>query len=233
MTIRNTVAGTIGRFRDSPPDLSGYSSSSGGRVLDVDGSQQSLAGGPATTTGRASAVFEETERVVTAVGSDITIGSETVDRRFGTSWAARGRVVYAGSVREEGGGTFPFTLLSAVAGVMCEHLHFETEAIRQAWEDDGVLSETWLAGTETDDATVMAYGEASLSESADIGLGFERAWEGYVLRGVVYSTGYLAVFEELSDPQFLRFVTEELVPFGFVEEEEAESGQSTLGEAES
>jgi hypothetical protein len=229
MPLPGTIAGTVGRFRTDGATLESFSGDRGTRVLDVDGEQAELGTGAATVTGRASTVIEDTEQLVHVNGTNIDIGREEVTRRIGTEFAARGRVAYAESCVEEGGGTFPFTLLSAVANVRCERLNFDTEALRKAWEDDGTLSDTWLAGSKTNgDSTVMAYGEASEHEPSDIGLGYEKAWEGYILRGVIYQSGFVAVYEDLDPGAFLRFATEEVVPFGFIPEDDDDTRQATF-----
>lgn len=230
MSLPGTIAGTVGRFARDGATLESWTDDYGVRVLDVDGAQTELSAGDRTTvTGRAASPFDDTEPVVRVDGTDISLDTEEVTRRVGAEWAARGRVAFAESTVEEGGGTWPFTLLSAVANVRCERLNFDTDAVRRAWSEDGTLSETWLAGSRDDgDATVMAYGDASDGEASDIGLGFERAWEGFILRGVVYESGYVAVFEDLGSTAFLRFVTAELVPFGFVPDD-GDGEQTTLG----
>lgn len=228
--LPNTVAGTIARFEASGASLESYASQNGVRVLDVDGEQADLTGETTTVTGRASTVIEDTEPFVTVRDTEIDIGREKVDRRIGTAFAVRGRAAFAGSIAGEGAGAFPFTLLSAVSHVKCERLHFDTDAIREAWQDDGTLSETWMAGTKDDDhGTVMAYGEASENAASDIGLGFERGWEGYLLQGVVFASGYVAVYEDLGKSAFLRFVTETLLPHGFVPDDNGDGEQTTLG----
>lgn len=228
MSLPGTVAGTVGRFEADPPALESYADQAGDRVLDVDGTQDGLGDVAGVTFGRAVTRIDDTKSVVRVDGTDVTLDTEEVTRRVGTEWAARGRVVRAGSTVEEGGGAWPFTLLSAVANVRCNRLEFDTDAVRDAWDEDGTLSETWLAGSRDDaDGTVMAYGEASDDEPADIGLGFERAWEGYMLRGVVYRTGFVALYEDLGDTGFLRFVTDELLPHASVPDDDPE--QTTLG----
>lgn len=229
MSLPGTVAGTVGRFEADGVEFESWADEYGDRCLDVDGTQAELGTGAGTVTGRAATRIDDTRPLVTVRGTEIDLGSEEVTRRVGTEWAARGRVVSAESTVEEGGGFWPFTLLSAVSNVRCERLNFDTDAVREAWADDGTLSETWLAGSrDEDDGTVMAYGGASTDEPADIGLGFERAWEGYMLRGVVYATGYVSCYEDLGPAGFLRFVTEELVPHGYVPEDDEPGEQSTL-----
>lgn len=232
MALPKTVAGTIGRFEAPEVTLESFSGLDGERVLDVDGEQVELDGTSATVTGRASTVIEDTEPRVRVHGTDIELDREQVDKRVGTEFAVRGQTAAADTTVEEGGGTFPFTLLSAVGKVKCERLNFDTESIRAAWKEDGSLSDTWMAGSKDDGSgTVMAYGEASEDAKSDIGLGFERSWQGYMLQGVVFASGYVAVYEDLGNTAFLRFVTETLVPHGYVPDDDADDEQQTLGEA--
>lgn len=227
MPMPNTVAGVIGRFREPGAELRSVSTHRGERVLDLDPEQKTLDGDTTPLSGRAATYVSDTEPRVAVSGTNVSIGREEVTKPVGTEFSVRGQTVYATATVEEGGGTFPFTLLSAVGGVRCERLNFDTDAVKRAWEADGTLSDTWLAGSkDSDSGTVMAYGEASqTAENADIGLGFERAWEGYMLRGVVYASGYVGIFEDLPDGSFLRFVEETLLPHGYVPDDNGSDGR--------
>ena len=85
----------------------------------------------------------------------------------------------------------------------------------------------------------MRYGRGALKKDAiqaEIGVGFETPWHGTVVKGVIYNSGYLAIYNPSSwgPMQFAGFVREEIMPVAEVPDVEEDAGeQSTLdGEAE-
>lgn len=75
-----------------------------------------------------------------------------------------------------------------------------------------------------DDGSVsIVYGErAKLADvdSATIGIGFERTFEGSDTRGVVFEGGYVACYRDWPPEKALGFVERELLPYAFEYEPE-------------
>jgi hypothetical protein len=55
--------------------------------------------------------------------------------------------------------------------------------------------------------------DAADDQPATIGLGFTRPWGGSVFEGVVYESGYLALYDCSRPTEFVQFVEDEILPY--------------------
>lgn len=215
-------------------------------AVDVETTQAPLGNdhGP-VQIGTAASRIDDTEREasvgVDGSGDPVALHVESVRTRSEviTEWIAEVSelgLVIPESVHGADSKEYPFPLDLFYARTSREPylLEFDVRAIHRAWEDDNTLGEVWMAGTkeETDEDEVndvdIAYGyEAEqLSDLASIGLGFKRVWQGTVMRGVVYASGYVALYSCENASEFVRFVDGELRPFA--ERVETNDAQATL-----
>ncbi len=108
----------------------------------------------------------------------------------------------------------------------------------QEREDD--LAGIWYAGakevTDSDlepDDVEMGYGadaSTATAREANIGVGFRTSWRGTVVKGTIYRSGYIAIYNDSWGPvQFARFVADAVLPHAEVLEEDDDTEQETLG----
>lgn len=208
-------------------------------ALDVQRTQQSLEDDRPIQSGKAATTVETTHR-------DISVGVNTdgepiaidVDRYEGreqlvTDWVAdvtdTGLIV-AESTDGEGELAFPFDVFWNVTGQQPERLRVNIAALHEEWDRDGVLGDVWMTSADIGGgASIEYHDEADEDARPTIGMGFERPWSGKVMRGVVYESGYCAIYSSSSAPDVVRFLEEELLEFaGIPDDDEPAEEQETL-----
>ena len=233
-------SGTIGLLEDPAGETVGSWTRDGDLpALDVDETQDRLDADPVQTGMAASRVTENRKQIDLTPSGEVAVYSEEAPVRVATEWVAEltgAGVVIAESVTETGDGTmpFPFDLFTARTRRETRRVTVDTAALASAWEDiDDRLRDTWMTAEGDEEETIMRYGNAAHpgdAADADTGVGFEVAWEGTVVKGVVYESGYLAVWRDLRASAFVDFVVDEILPFAEVDDgEDADGEQVTLG----
>lgn len=189
----------------------------------VERTQGTLDGGPPTQTGTVAANVEVTDRdVFVGSGSDgpyIDVTRTEPVETLVSDWIAdvtESGVIIAESVAaDDEAFPFPYDVFSARCGSRCRRQGIDVEALGRQWRADEVLSDVWMAGDRVGDAVNLRYHSTKESDAANvsIGLGFERSYEGSVARGIVYESGYCAVWRDWSPSKFVSFVVDEVFPY--------------------
>lgn len=231
-------AGAIG-ILDEPASepLESWTRNGGLPALDVRDTQPDLDGNSTVQSGVAGGTVTAPETdVEVADNGKIITSSHDARETVHTSWVADvtgAGIVVAESVQGGGEFPFPFDLFYSRVGQPVERVAIDLETIADAWSEDG-LQETWMVGRGDHNGASIDYNASahtSDARRASIGLGFELAWQGQVAKGVLYASGYLAVWEPWTASVFCRFVEEELLPHAYVPEDDDDGPgeQSTLG----
>ncbi|QLH81011.1 hypothetical protein [Halosimplex pelagicum] len=232
------IAGTLARL-DEPADepLDSTFGDGGFPALEVSTTQDSFDDRPVQAGTVAGHVREPTRDVFISEdqSGDKRIVTERDERRetIATDWVAdvtgTGLVV-AESVQGSSPFAFPLDLFAARTDRQPERLVVDVEALHMAWNDAGTLGNVWMRGADGGDgASIDYHQQASADEPATIGFGFSRPWNGTVMQGVVYESGYVAVYNEDRPTAFVRFLEEELLDYAAPEDDDGQ--QATLGEA--
>jgi len=63
------------------------------------------------------------------------------------------------------------------------------------------------------------------------GVGFRYDWSGNIVRGVIYESGYVALYNHFTEEAFGRWLADHVIPYSYSDvEAAAETHQTTLGE---
>lgn len=111
---------------------------------------------------------------------------------------------------------FPFDLIRIQTGVPVETVWIDVAELHSSWRSQNVILEQWNVGQkDRDDNVEIHYHEPAneFSGDANIGLGFSRSWDNMPVRGIVYASGYIALFSVHSASGFVRFVDECILPY--------------------
>ncbi|SEO73057.1 hypothetical protein SAMN05216388_1017131 [Halorientalis persicus] len=231
------IAGSLARFEE-PADDALESQFTNGRypALYVERTQESFDDRP-IQSGKAADTVETIQRKVeigTVAESDKkTLHVERVEDRetLITEWVADPTgtgLIAAESTDGEGPLAFPFDQFYNQGGPV-ERLEVDIPGLFLAWRDDDALGDVWMNGSDPGDgASINYHAKASADRQPTIGLGFERPWNGTVMRGVAFQSGYAAIYSTSSETEFIRFVGDELLPFAYVPDDEDEGEQATL-----
>lgn len=203
-------------------------------ALVVEAAQADL-DGDAVQRGTAAGCVSDTETAVSVAPDGIDAKAIDTSREVATEWLAdvtdAGYVV-AESTFGSGDYPFPFDLFTARTGSYVERAAIDVEAVSRQWRSDDRLYDTWMVGSNPDGTgTSIDYNQAALphkATEASIGLGFEAAYQGTVAKGVVYASGYLAIWEDWPTRQFATFVEGEILPHASTPEDDDDE-QTTLG----
>lgn len=228
------IAGTLARLADPADALLEDYHNGGFRALDVSDTQERL-DGRHVQAGMAAGQVETTLQKVHLDGSDIETSQEEVLETVATEWVAdvtgTGLLVAESTAAEEPY-PFPFDLFATRTGRDVDLLEIDVPRLHATWAGEDALGDVWMTAAGDDDRTAIDYHDAASSASEPtIGLGFKRPWNGTVERGVVYASGYVAVYSTSTASTFVEFVESELLPFASVYTGEDESDQQTLGES--
>lgn len=233
------IAGTIATLEEPASEpLESWHQNGKLPALYVDTTQSQLEGDSIAQAGTAGG------RVNTPsldVGVDIGSGKVWTDRYESpedvtSKWVADvtgAGIVAAESVHGTGEYPFPFDLIMARTGERVERVAFELDEIAAEWERSGNLDKQWMIGSETADGVSIDYHDDAAQgdpSTANVGLGFVLSWQGTVAKGVVYASGYCAVWEDWTAATFCQFVDDELLPHSYVPvDEDEEFTQETFG----
>lgn len=228
-------AGTVGKLTESAPDPLASWSRYDARppTLVVERTQGSLNGdGPAAQTGQAAGRVESRTTDITAgldhdgqpfINVDHQDGVETAVTAWVADVTGSGLVIAESVASDDTVRPFPFDLFTARTGIKCVRQQIDVESLGRTWRNDDVLTDVWMAGDRVGDSVNIRYHSTETSDAANvnIGLGFERTYAGSTYRGIVYESGYLAVWRDCPPGEFLTFVAEEVEPYceRFVPEE--------------
>jgi len=234
------IAGTLAVLEDTAdePLESWFRGKSSLPALEVKKTQSSFDDRPIQSGVAADAVTRETkvpEVTVTIDGepSGITEEPREQGERISTDWVADVTgtgLIAIESVDGDGMLDFPLDLFYNLAGSKPVRQRVDIEALHIAWSDEDSLGDVWLnAADGGDGARIDYHQQADPEQKATIGLGFERPWNGTVMRGVVYESGYCAVYNCSRPTEFVRFVEEELLPF--CDDDDGDAAQQLLGQS--
>jgi len=225
------IAGTLGLL-ESPADEALNSHSGMVGALDVRDTQEYLDGG-VVQSGVAAAQREVTDELVHVTGSDIEVERTETSHWTHTEWVADVQTGFVLAERTAGSDPgFPWGVFRAATGRTVASAAIDTAAFIDAQDDPDV----WFTGADVDgrdDVRMDYHAAASLGSTADapnIGVGFDIPWQGTTMRGIVYASGYVALFEETAGPvQFATFVRDEVLPFAANPEDDDEQQESLPG----
>jgi len=232
------IAGTIALLEGTADDEL-ESKSSGFSTLDV---RETLTYLDHSTVqhGRACAHVDTQHEEVFVDGT--TIETETVSHpeEAYTEWVAD--VTDAGFIVTErtagSDSAFPFDLFEVATGCRLSEARLDPGAFITAQREAENAPDVWFSGskaeTEDDldpDDVDMAYGRDANQAGGNVGVGFRTSWNGRRIKGIMYASGYLAVYSDWVDTTaFAQFVREEVLPH--TETPDGEGGQATLDESE-
>lgn len=233
------IAGTLALL-DSAADDDLDSRSSGFTTLDVREAQEYL-DGATVQHGRACARVESRTEDIYVNGTTIeaeTVGSTT---KVWTEWVAD--VTDAGFlVTERTAGsepTFPFDMFEVTTGVGVARARIDTDAFVEAQRRADNNPKAWFSASKTETAdddrpndVDMGYGRDANAAGGNVGVGFSTAWNGRRIKGIMYASGYLAIYSDwVGTTAFAQFVREEILPHASVPDD-GEVEQETIAEAE-
>lgn len=233
------IAGALARLRDPAAVILESATAKGDLpALEVADSQETFDGGIVQWGTAADRVLEPREDVfVTERDGTVSITSEREKARIevSTDWVAEvsdSGLLVAESTQGDEDTAFPFGLFGAQTGRLPERLNVDVQELRREWEDRDALHNVTMAGDGDAEATSLTYGAAAGPDSpTTIGIGFEAAWDGDIIEGVVWESGYVRTDLDLEE-RFAQFVLEEIWPHCYVpEDEEGSEEQQTLDEA--
>lgn len=216
-------AGTLAQLeRPADDPVQSWCRPDDSRALDVRTTQHGLGDDRPVQHGYAAAEVETTETDVAVLGSDAnpTVDVERRDtrERVATEWTADltgTGVVAAESVHPAEPLPFPFGMFSARTGSDVVPLVVDVAELKDAWESDDRIRSLWLKGEKPapdSDAAALAYNaSADVDGQANIGVGFNLRWSGSVARGVVYESGYLALYSAETETAFMSFIRDEIL----------------------
>lgn len=229
------MAGTLGLLEETVADPVASHGTGGFDTLDVRETQAYL-DGARVQSGAACALVEATTEKIHVDGTDIDIERVESTERVHAEWIAD--VTDAGFVlAERTAGTdpmFPFDVFRGVLGTPVEPAVLDPSAFVTRQDD----IDLWFSGSKAETASEtkpndvsMGYGRESRQAGGNVGVGFKMGWNGTTVRGVLYQSGYVSVYNETWGPiQFARFVRDAVLPVAAVPESDDESEQGTLGE---
>lgn len=225
-------AGTIAVLEE-PVDEPLESYGSGGfATLDV---RETLDGFDDATIqrGRASDTIEtETEEIIIN-GSTIDVETTGSVEEVWTPWVAD--VTDTGFVvAERTNGTdpgFPFDVFRSRTGQKVERVEIDVADIIRSFRDRDRDVDVWMVGSDDGAAEMRYHHHAHVADAkrANIGVGFELAWNNTVAEGVMYASGYVAIYNDSWGPRkFAAFVRDVVLPHAEVPEDDEETEQAEL-----
>jgi hypothetical protein len=122
---------------------------------------------------------------------------------------------------------FPYDLVAAQTGAGVTQYEINTAAFARQFSDDE-LRDTWMVGVDDGEGVSMDYNtRANRDDAPDatVGLGFVLSWQNAVAEGVVYESGYVAIYSAWTAPVFVEFLDDVVLP---VAEPVEEAQQATL-----
>jgi len=192
------------RAADTPP------------ALDVRDTMQAFDGAPVQEGVAVSRAEETATHVAISASGSVDIDRPSEMRLVTSKWVAEptdtGLVAAASTAATGGNGApFPFDVLGAQGGVPLDELEIDIQGLQDAWSEDRHLADTWMTGASHSGTAMNYHSAASERDDADIGLGFEAAHGGTTLNGVVYASGYIALYDAATPSQFVSFVRDRVL----------------------
>lgn len=237
------IAGTFARL-DEPADepLENFHDS-GYRALHVKRTQTYLEDDLTIQSGLVSGrVPTRTEKVITD-GHEISIEKKKTEEKVATKWVAdvsgKGWILsertHSSDLEHEP--PWPFNDLEVRTGREIYPLRLKPWRFVRNQRDAGRQVDVEFVGREhaSNDVSIE-WGKGATgasAEKADIGAAMTVHWRGKFVRLVLYSSGYLAIWEPNMVPSLLgRFIHEEIIPVSYVGDDETEEvvKQQELGE---
>lgn len=203
-------------------------------AIDVQESQDGL-DDTLVQSGAACAMVESTAQDV-GINPDGGIWTEQVGSRehVYSEWVADPHTGFATAASTTGTDPgFPFSQLSSVLDTRLRRAVIDPGGFAEDRYDAYPQTEFWMTGNktpsgdiETPDDVRIAYGndaKAAAAHSAEIGVGFSTNWHGKGVRGVIYASGYIALYNSTVGPvQFAGFIRDCILPHAEVPEEPEE-----------
>lgn len=230
------IAGTLAVLYDTVDEpLETFSADKGRYPALVVNVTQETHGEATPQAGKVAAQLEveNTEVVVTEdQDGDLMIDSQRVTEvePIATAWYADltgSGVILAESVSDSNAERpFPFGLFSATTGSWADRQQIDVETLHDDWEDTDRLGEVWMGAGDADIGTQINYHGAASEVDPTIGIGFERAWNGKTIKGIVYASGYVALYSVYHTTDGLQFIADEILPYASTWDAD-EHGQQT------
>lgn len=230
------IAGTIALL-DEPATAELQSDDYGGfATIDVRDEQQYL-DGATVQNGRACSLVEGTTEAIGVSGTHIEVETVGTQDRVWTEWVADVTDVgFVAAERTAGSNpTFPFDMFEAATGADVSVARLDPGAFVSQREDCELWFSGWKRETgENEPNNVdMGYGNHAKQSGGNVGAGFETSWNGTTVRGVIYASGYVSVFNSSFGPiQFAAFVRDAVLPVASVPEDGEDGEQATLDETD-
>ncbi|MDS0258534.1 hypothetical protein NDI56_03800 [Haloarcula sp. S1CR25-12] len=204
-------------------------------ALDVHAHQQTFGDGTVQSGEAAASIVKEVDVPEVATVANKDTKSLITERReqnekMHIDWVADVTgtgIILASSVEGTEFGDFPVGLFYSRTGQEPRAQYIDVEGLHTHWDDADELDTTWLNAAEDIDgegSSIDYHDNARSSEPATIGLGFGRFWDGTVMRGVVYQSGYVALYNCDVASNAVQFVAEEILPHCYEDEDELGSG---------
>lgn len=168
-------------------------------------------------------------------GGSINLVDTTETVKVHTEWMAeladRGWVAVDTSA-----GTFVFDLVWHETGADVRRAELDVHGFVEMARGADVPAEFWMVADEDALGPAVKYHARATSqnaEGANIGIGFEYGWEGHRLKGVLYSSAYVAVWPQNASwaPEtFAAWIGDQVFPHtSLPEPDEEEDEQGSLG----
>lgn len=226
-------AGILSLLEDAP-DASLSEINQNTRVLEID-HEQSYLDGSTYLEGQAAERTTEDEKRAQIGGGSIAVEKIREEKVLDTDFLAdlENRFLLIGS----SDGEFLYNMIWAQTGAQVNRAEIDiVDFVRTIRKREQSNLEYWMAAKGGDLGTKIGYhmdAEDALARSANIGIGFEYRWQNSMLKGVVYESGYVALFEpkHWDSGAFLKWVNEELLQFADYPEDEEETEQTRLDHA--
>jgi hypothetical protein len=137
-------------------------------------------------------------------------------------------IVLAERTGGDGRYPFPYDMVAAQTTRDLTTYNVDIQDFANQWDDDA-LRDTWMVGSGDDDGVRIDYNDRAEPENAPdatVGLGFVVSWEDTVGEGVVYESGYVAIYSGWTAAMFVEFVDDAVLPHAYADEQ---TQQATLG----
>jgi len=214
------IAGTLAVYTDPPDEpLSDYRRGDGIPALEVTSTQETH-GDSTPQRGTVAGRIEATDTLISVTGppDDVDIETERVDdlTTIATDWTADvtgSGVILAESIAANEELPFPFDVFGGIANSRVQRQQIDVADLHSEWNSAGGLADVWMASDDSQVGTQMLYhGAATNANEPTIGLGFKRAWNGTTIKGVVYASGYVALYTARHAADGVQFVADEILP---------------------
>lgn len=230
------IAGIIGLAHDEPDSREIEEYRSGETGIEVNRTEY-LDGQTAYHGAACGYVEEQTQDIVLSGGTNgsedgVTVQTEpsTTEKYAYTKYVADMSTDPAFVAIDRQDGEFLWEGLIPQVGSVFERAH-----IRLAeWYDNYAerdKSKIWADGWSGDDPDEPEPASMQFHDDARVGatptgmssrklVGFEYPWDGYVMRGVITQSGYVAVYSSSSPALFARWLRDEVLEYASTDEEE-------------